>query len=134
MLYAVTGLTTSTHILLSMEFTITFIKLFFSVLALISPILLSLCAIIVVLGLIAGRREGWSRFNALYWAFITAFTVGYGDMRPLKPLSKILAVFIAWTGIMFTGVIVAVTVASTSDAVKKYYSPAVLEQELKKLK
>jgi voltage-gated potassium channel len=110
-----------------MEFTITFTKLFFTVLYLISPILLSLCSIIVVLGLIAGRREGWSIFNTIYWAFITAFTVGYGDMRPLKPLSKILSVAIAWTGIMFTGVIVAVTVASATNAVTKHLNPDVLE-------
>jgi voltage-gated potassium channel len=117
-----------------MEFTLTFIKLFFSVLGLISPILISLCFTIVILGLIAGRREGWSTFNSLYWAFITAFTVGYGDIRPQKPLSKVLAVIIAWVGIMFTGVIVAVTVAATTDTVKKHFDPAALEQELGQLK
>ena len=116
-----------------MEFTLTFIKLFFAVLTLIAPILLTLCSVIVILGLIAGRHEGWSRLNALYWAFITAFPVGYGDIRPLKPLSKILAVAIAWTGIMFTGVIVAVTVSSTQDAVKKHVNPAALQEELQHL-
>jgi voltage-gated potassium channel len=116
-----------------MEFTITFIQFFLAVMKLISPILLSLCSVIVVLGLIAGRREGWSHFDALYWAFITALTVGYGDIRPLKPLSKVLAVAIAWTGIMFTGVIVAVTVSSTQEAVKKHVSPAALQAELERL-
>ncbi|MCB1687772.1 MAG: two pore domain potassium channel family protein [Halioglobus sp.] len=117
-----------------MTFTLTFIKLFFSVLALISPILLTLCSIIIVLGLVAGRKEGWSTFDTIYWAFITAFTVGYGDIRPLKRTSKVLAVIIAWTGIMFTGVIVAVTVAATTDTVKKHYDPDVLQAELQKLK
>jgi voltage-gated potassium channel len=117
-----------------MAFTLTFIKLFFAVLTLISPILLSLCSVIVVLGLIAGRREGWSTFDTIYWSFITAFTVGYGDIRPLKPLSKILAVIIAWTGIMFTGVIVAVTVASTTDAIKKHYDVVALEAKMSKLR
>lgn len=116
-----------------MEFTITFVKLFFAVLTLISPILLSLCSVIVALGLIAGRREGWRPLDALYWAFITAFTVGYGDMRPLKPLSKFLAVAIAWTGIMFTGVIVAVTVYSTQDAVKSHVNPVKIKEDLEKL-
>jgi voltage-gated potassium channel len=113
-----------------MEFTITFIKLFFAVLGLISPILLFLCLVIITLGLVAGRREGWSIFNSLYWAFITAFTVGYGDIRPLKNAPKVIAVAIAWAGIMFTGVIVAVTVASTQEAVKSHVDPAAIKQEL----
>jgi Ion channel len=111
-----------------MEFTITFTKLFFTVLSLIAPILLALASFIVVLGMIAGRREGWTVFNTLYWAFITAFTVGYGDIRPLKPLSKVLAVAIAWVGIMFTGVIVAVTVSSTTEAFKRHLSPEALQE------
>tara|TARA_R110002073_G_scaffold176198_2_gene333938 strand:+ start:131 stop:484 length:354 start_codon:yes stop_codon:yes gene_type:complete len=117
-----------------MDFTLTFIKVFFSVMALISPILLVLCSIFVVAGLIAGRREGWNTFDTIYWTFITAFTVGYGDIRPLTSISKVLAVVIAWTGIMFTGVIVAVTVAVTTDTVRKHYDPDVLQAELQQIK
>ncbi len=116
-----------------MAFTITFVKLFFAVLAMISPILLTLAAVIVVLGLIAGHREGWRPAESLYWAAITAFTVGYGDIRPRKPMPRFLAVAIAWTGIMFTGVIVAVTVASTQEAVKQHVSPAELKEDLKRV-
>lgn len=117
-----------------MEFTLSFIKMFFLVLGLISPILGSLCSVIVILGLIAGRQEGWTPFNSLYWALITAFTVGYGDIRPQQPLSKLIAVAIAWTGIMFTGVIVAVTVAATTDTMKKHLDPSVVAQEIENLK
>jgi voltage-gated potassium channel len=111
-----------------MEFTITFTKLFLIILYLGAPILLSLAFVITILGLIVGRREGWSTFDSIYWAFITAFTVGYGDIRPLKHASKVLAVAIAWTGIMFTGVIVAGTVAATSHAIKEHLQPAILKK------
>lgn len=117
-----------------MEFTLTFTKLFLLVLYLSSPILLTLGIIIVILGFIVGRREGWSVFNSIYWAFITAFTVGYGDIRPLKRISKILSVAIAWTGIMFTGVIVAGTVAATSSAIKEHVKPDVLQEVQERLK
>jgi voltage-gated potassium channel len=38
--------------------------------------------IIVALGLLLGRLEGWPRLEALYQAFINATTVGYGDFHP----------------------------------------------------
>jgi ion channel len=66
--------------------------------------------------------------------FITAFPVGYGDIRPLTRISRVLAIVIAWTGVMFTGVIVAVTVAVTTDTVKKHYDPDVLQAELQQIK
>jgi len=115
-----------------MEFTISFARVFFTLVYYIAPILLSLVSVILVLGVIAGRNEGWSVFDSLYWAFITAFTVGYGDFRPAHKSSKVLAVIIAWLGIMFTGVIVAGTVAATTSAIKMSISPAVLEEARRK--
>ena len=90
--------------------------------------LLVLVTVIILLALIVGRKERWSAFDSIYWAFITGFTVGYGDIRPLTRLSKILAILIAWTGIMFTGVIVAATVTATSSAIKDNLQPDVLQK------
>ena len=111
-----------------MEFTITFIKLFMLIMYLGAPILFFLCSVIVILGLVVGKREGWTIFDSIYWTFITAFTVGYGDIRPKGKLSKVLAVTIAWIGISFTGVLVAATVASTTAAIKKHIEPTKLEE------
>jgi len=66
-----------------MEFTLLFIKLFFYGPELTAPILLFLVLVIVILGQVAGRRESWSRGDALYRTFVTATTVSYGDIRPL---------------------------------------------------
>ncbi len=99
-----------------MEITFRFVRIFFYGLELASPLLLSLAVLITLLGQIVGFRESWGRFDSLYWAFITATTVGYGDIRPVARLSKILSVLIALTGIIFTGVIVALAINAATIA------------------
>ena len=98
--------------------TLTFLKQFGIDLYLVLPLLLSLAALITLLGQVVGVKEGWSRFNSFYWSFITASTVGYGDIRPTQPGSKILAILIAFLGLTFSGIIIAVAVNSATIALK----------------
>jgi voltage-gated potassium channel len=87
-----------------------------------------LIAAIVVMGQIVCRIEKWSRFDALYWSFITATTVGYGDIRPLKKVSKALSVLIALIGMMFTGIVIAATLATSSMALEKNIDASIVEK------
>ena len=64
----------------------------------------------MLMGIVIGIREGWTIGNSLYFAFITGFTIGYGDITPHYPLTKILAVVIGLVGFLFTGILVAITV------------------------
>ena len=48
-----------------MEFTITFLKLFFLAVYLVFPLFLLLGALAIIVGQIVGRIEDWSRFDAL---------------------------------------------------------------------
>lgn len=116
-----------------MEFSIAFIKLFFTVLYLTSPVLLLLCVIIVILGQVVGRIEHWTKFNAFYWSLITALTVGYGDIVPLKKISRTLSMLIALMGIMLTGVVVAITVSTASGALKQHTDPVILKSIQKQM-
>ena len=105
-----------------MEFTLLFLKLFVYGLELAAPILLLLLTVIVVLGLISGRHESWSRGEALYWSFITATTVGYGDIRPGRRLSRVLAVIIAFCGLMFTGILVALAISAATFSIESKHN------------
>lgn len=101
-----------------MEFTLTFFKLVVLLLQVTAPIILLLLATILVLGQIAGRLENWPPGSALYWSFITATTVGYGDIRPASRGGRILAVLIALSGLILFGVLVAIAVQATTEAAR----------------
>ncbi len=101
------------------EFTLNFLRVFFLELVYLGPILVSLILLISFMGYIIGRVEGWSWSDALYHAFINATTVGYGDFRPTKKLSKMLAVATAFVGLVFTGIVVAIGVHAVGLTFKK---------------
>jgi hypothetical protein len=96
--------------------TTTFFKEFVLGLWVTAPLLLSLAATVTVLGQIVGRKEGWTRFDSFYWSFITATTVGYGDIHPIKRWSRLVSVVIALFGFTLTGIFVAIAVHSATIA------------------
>ncbi|PWK68467.1 ion channel [Aminobacter sp. AP02] len=63
-------------------------------------------------GVVAGRIEGWSVGESLYFTFVTGLTIGYGDFSPTHFLTRLLAVLIGFSGIVLTGLVAAVSVQS----------------------
>jgi voltage-gated potassium channel len=104
-----------------MEFTIYFLRLFFTDLLYAAPVLIFLGVSIGLIGFIIGRIEGWSRSDALYHAFINATTVGYGDFRPTRRSSKLLAVTLAFVGLVFTSMVVAIALHAADYAYGEVY-------------
>ncbi len=111
-----------------MEFTLTFLQVFTWAVYFMSPLLVLFALVIVVLGQIVTRIEKWNQFDGLYWSLITATTVGYGDIKPTKKTSKSLSILIALIGMMFTGLIIAITLTSATAAFEKHIDPTVIEQ------
>ena len=96
--------------------TLTFLRQLGKGLWLTLPLLMGLAAVIALLGKLVGQREGWTGFDSLYWSFITATTVGYGDFRPVQRKSRIIAIVIAFLGLTLTGILIAVAVQAATIA------------------
>ncbi|WP_353071287.1 potassium channel family protein [Tunturiibacter gelidoferens] len=104
------------NIVIPWGLTIRFLKHLAVGLWLFSPLLLTLMLVIMLLGYLAGKQEGWSRFDSFYWAFVTATTVGYGDFRPTKRRSKLIAILTAVLGLLTMGIIIALGVHAATKA------------------
>lgn len=117
-----------------MDFTLTFIKIFAFGLWLAAPLLLSFVLAIIALGLLVGKKESWSKFDCLYWAFVTATTVGYGDIRPLQRLSRVLSVMIAFLGLIFTGIMVALAINAATAAFSQIHDVENVREDFRQIK
>ena len=90
------------------------------------PILLTLLLAIIALGRLVGRLERWARFDAFYWSLITATTVGYGDLKPTRVVSRLIAITIAMLGVTFTGLLIAIAVHAGTTALAVHDAAAKL--------
>ncbi len=109
---------------MELGFTVQFVKMFLVGLLYAGPVLIFLIIVIIALGSMIGKREGWSRTDTLYYSFITATTVGYGDFRPTHKASKMIAIAIAFVGLLLTGIFVALGVKAASVAFQTLYQIA----------
>lgn len=95
-------------------------RVFFSALVqqirIIWPIISSVIALMIGLGFIIGHIEEWRVSESLYFTFVTGLTIGYGDLAPKQLTSRVLALFIGFAGIVFTGLIAAVSVQALRAA------------------
>jgi len=82
----------------------------FHIVRIVSPVILFLMLVIVGLGIAIAFVEGWTIGDGIYFAFVTGLTIGYGDLTAKRTLGRILAICIGFTGIVYTGVVVAVAV------------------------
>jgi len=81
------------------------------------PLFVGLGLIIAALSILIGRKERWSIYDSLYFGFITALTVGYGDLRPTRRSSKFIAIVIALVGLITSGILVAVAVEAVAISI-----------------
>ena len=81
-------------------------------------VLVSLILLLVLGGVAVSLVEGIPLGEAIYFAFITGFTIGYGDISPETALGRVISVAIGLTGMIFTGVTVAIATRALADAVR----------------
>ena len=74
------------------------------------PVLSVMLALIAGIGAVVGLIEGWGVWRGLYFGFITALTIGYGDLVPTHPLTQFLAVLAGFTGIGMVALLAGLSV------------------------
>lgn len=107
-----------------MKFTRRFVVILAKILAVTAPVWGMTLSVIVVLGLAIASLEDIPIGEAIYFAFISALTVGYGDLVPVTPAGRVLSVALALVGLITTGIIVAAAV----EAVKLAYEQPDLDR------
>jgi hypothetical protein len=80
------------------------------------PIASGLVAVQLMLGAFVSLLQGWPLGDAFYFTFVTAFTIGYGDLVPKGFLARLIAMVIGLTGVLLTGLIAAVGVRALQVA------------------
>ncbi|HET9699704.1 MAG TPA: potassium channel family protein [Burkholderiales bacterium] len=83
------------------------------------PILSVLVGAMLVMGFLIGRIEGWGLGDSAYFAIVSGLTIGYGDLVPKSPTSRLLAVCIGFSGILLTGLVAAFAVRALGDVARR---------------
>jgi len=102
-----------------------FFRIFMKVMYALRKIIVGLVTFIIAVGLLIGHIEGIGYGNGVYLAFVSALTVGYGDITPTTTLSRILCVGVLpvagmlMTGIMVAGAIKAIEIGNLEMKEKK---------------
>ncbi len=90
---------------------------------------LMLLAWILAGAVVIAVTEKGSLGKAVYFSFITALTVGYGDIVPSTAIGRVISVLLAVVGILFTGLVVAAAVEATRRAWEETQSQSKQNQD-----
>ncbi|MGH8386837.1 MAG: potassium channel family protein [Pseudomonas sp.] len=82
------------------------------------PIFSTMLIVIVTFGLIISYVEGWDPLDGVYFGFVTGLTIGYGELVPKLPLSRILAIVLGFNGVLLTAIFAAISVRAIETAVR----------------
>lgn len=84
------------------------------------PIFSTMLVVIVIVtcGLIISYLEGWDAFDGIYFGFVTGLTIGYGELVPKLPMSRILAILLGFNGVLLTAIFAAISVRAIESAVR----------------
>jgi voltage-gated potassium channel len=101
-----------------MNLSLLFLKTFYTLLKALFPIWGVLAVTISALGVWVGMLEDIGWLDGFYFGWITATTVGYGDIVPSSSLTRIISIVISLIGIVNTGMIVSIAVAASKRVLK----------------
>ncbi len=82
----------------------------------VKSVIFALLALIVIGAAVIAGIENMPIGDALYFAFITGLTVGFGDLVPHTGIGRLVAVLIGVVGMLFTGLVVAIAVHALRES------------------
>jgi len=81
-------------------------------------LIVALFLIIFIGGILISRFDKMPFADAIYCAFSTAFKAGFGSLTPTSRGGRIIAIVIAFLGIVLVGVFVAIAVKALDTAMQ----------------
>ena len=75
-----------------------------------SGTLAAFALVIALAGVLISRFDKLPLGESIYFAFITAFTVGFGDIAPKSKGARVVTIVLSFFGLLLAGIVVAVAV------------------------
>ena len=75
-----------------------------------------LTLVILAGGMLLARFDGLPFGEAIYLAFVTALTVGFGDLTPRSGAARVVTVVLAFFGMLLFGILIATAVHAMDEA------------------
>ncbi len=98
---------------------IIFIRHFFEKLYFVRGVLLTLLLVMLAFALITAEVDNIALTDAIYLVFITALTVGFCDITPSSGVARFVSVLAGFVGVIFVGLVVAVSIRALELAVEE---------------
>ncbi len=89
-----------------MNFLLTHISIMYEIIS----IFLLLAVVISICGIVIARFDNLSKQDGIYFAFLTAFTVGLGDVIPKSAATRFITIVLAFIGLILIGILVGISV------------------------
>ncbi|KAL7562863.1 hypothetical protein ACA910_002478 [Epithemia clementina (nom. ined.)] len=85
---------------------------------------------LLVGGLLMGQLEGWSTIDSVYYTFITAGTLGYGDFSPLTRRGRIWAIVFIPLAVSAAGEVLGNVASALLERRQERFYKALMDQKL----
>ena len=94
-----------------------FIRLFFRYALYVREVLFGLLVLLTMGGVTFAYVEDIPLDRAIYFAFITGLSIGYGDITPKTGMGCVVSIGIGMIGMIFIGMTVAVATRALADTI-----------------
>ena len=100
----------------------TFFGVFLRIIYALRSIIVTLLIFIILMGILVSYVEGLSVSDGIYLAFVSALTVGYGDIVPRTAIGRFICVAVLpILGMLITGIMVAAAVNAIDRGIRIEY-------------